>query len=176
MTAAIQIRLSDAHCPQKSSRSAGPEDDAEIREVRRAAACAVRGVCLLRAACQHVFFAKSWQESQGQCEDTEIRSGKQSTACPAHGVCLFAGVFALMCSSQKTGRRTRGRCENTEIRSGSLSIACPVQGVRFYKRTCRMRFSAQKNPPAGKPGDFYQAFAVRWVFSRAITTGGISTS
>lgn len=30
--------------------------------------------------------------------------------------------------------------------------------------------------PAFPPGDFYQAFAVRWVFSRAITTGGISTS
>lgn len=49
VAAALQIRLSDAHCPQKSSRSAGPQDDAEIREVRRAAACAVRGVCLLRA-------------------------------------------------------------------------------------------------------------------------------
>ena len=59
MTAAIQIRLSDAHCPQKSSRSAGPEDDAGIREVRRAAACAAGVFAFLRAACQHVFFAKN---------------------------------------------------------------------------------------------------------------------
>ena len=118
---------------------------------------------------------KAGRKSQGRYGNAE--SGADVCPPPAPpGVFTFTGVFARMCSSQKTGRRTRGRCENTEIRSGSLSIACPVQGVRFYKRTCRMRFSAQKNPPAGKPGDFYQAFAVRWVFSRAITTGGISTS
>lgn len=118
---------------------------------------------------------KAGRKSQGRYGNAE--SGAEVCPPPApFGVFVFTGVFARMCSSQKTGRRTRGRCENTEIRSGSLSIACPVQGVCFYRCACPYAVFRTKNPPAGKPGDFYQAFAVRWVFSRAITTGGISTS
>ena len=92
------------------------------------------------------------------------------------GVFVFTGVFALMCSSQKTGRRTRG---DAKIQKSGAEV-CPSPALsRVFAFTgvpVHMRFSAQKNPPAFPPGDFYQAFAVRWVFSRAITTGGISTS
>lgn len=92
------------------------------------------------------------------------------------GVFVFTGVFALMCSSQKTGRRTRG---DAKIQKSGAEV-CPSPALsRVFAFTgvpVHMRFPAQKNPPAFPPGDFYQAFAVRWVFSRAITTGGISTS
>lgn len=92
--------------------------------------------------------------------------------------CSFLQVCLPACVLRKKSPdwRARGRCENTEIRSGSLSIACPVQGVCFYRCACPHSVFRTKNPPAFPPGDFYQAFAVRWVFSRAITTGGISTS
>ena len=105
------------------------------------------------------------------------KSGAEVCPPPApFGVFVFTGVFARMCSSQKNWQENQGGYGNAE--SGAevcpppaLSRVFAFTGVPAY-----MRFSAQKNPPAGKPGDFYQAFAVRWVFSRAITTGGISTS
>lgn len=105
------------------------------------------------------------------------KSGAESSPPPApFGVFVFTGVFALMCSSQKTGRRTRG---DAKIQKSGAEV-CPSPALsRVFAFTgvpVHMRFSAQKNPPAFPPGDFYQAFAVRWVFSRAITTGGISTS
>ena len=112
-------------------------------------------------------------QTPARCEN---QRSEASSRLPCPG-CSFLQVCLPTCVLCKKLAGEQGtQCEDTEIGSGSLSIACPVQGVRFYKCTCHMRFSAQKNPPAGKPGDFYQAFAVRWVFSRAITTGGISTS
>ena len=134
-----------------------------------------RGVCLLRAWLPTCVLRKKLAGEPRAIRECRIRSGKQSAACAVRGVRFYRYVCPYVFFA-KSWQENQGRCENTEIGSRSLSITCPVQSVRFYRCACPHAVFRTKNPPAGKPGDFYQAFAVRWVFSRAITTGGISTS
>lgn len=109
-----------------------------------------RGVCLLRAACQHVVFRTKihWKKSQEAIRECRIRSGSLSAAYAVRGVhfyrCVCPHVFFA-----KTGRRARGRCENTEIGSGKQSAACPVQGVRFYRSACPHAVFRTKKSPGG---------------------------
>lgn len=136
-----------------------------------------RGVCLFAGGLPTCVLRKKSPDWRAGDNAKIQKSGAESSPPPApFGVFVFTGVFALMCSSQKTGRRTRG---DAKIQKSGAEV-CPSPALSrvfaFTGAPVHMRFSAQKNPPAGKPGDFYQAFAVRWVFSRAITTGGISTS
>ena len=83
------------------------------------------------------------------------KSGAESSPPPApFGVFVFTGVFALMCSSQKTGRRTRG---DAKIQKSGAEF-CPSPALsRVFAFTgvpVHMRFSAQKIPRRESRGIF----------------------
>lgn len=122
-----------------------------------------RGVCLFAGVAANMCSSQKIPrlESQGAMRKYRNRERKSVRRLRRSGCSFLQACLPACVLRKKTGRRTRGRCENTEIRSGSLSIACPVQGVCFYRCACPYAVFRTKNPPAGKPGDFYQAFAVR---------------
>ena len=112
---------------------------------------------------------KAGRKSQGRYGNAE--SGAESSPPPAPpGVFVFYRCVCPHVFFAKNWQENQGGYGNAE----SGAEVCPPPALS--KAYLPHAFSAHKNPPAGKPGDFYQAFAVRWVFSRAITTGGISTS
>ena len=68
-----------------------------------------RGVCLLRAWLPTCALRKKSPDWRAGDNAKIQKSGVESSPPPApFGVFVFTGVFALMCSSQKAGRRTRG--------------------------------------------------------------------
>ena len=83
------------------------------------------------------------------------KSEAESSSLPApFGVFVFTGVFALMCSSQKTGRRTRG---DAKIQKSGAEV-CPSPALSrvfaFTGAPVHMRFSAQKIPRRESRGIF----------------------
>ena len=76
--------------------------------------------------------------------------------------CSFLQVCLPACVLRKKLAGEPG--DNVKIQKSGAEV-CPSPALsRVFTFTgvpAHMRFSAQKNPPAGKPGDFYQAFAVR---------------
>ena len=118
---------------------------------------------------------KAGRKSQGRYGNAE--SGAEVCPPPTpFGVFVFYRCVCPHVFFAKNWQENQGamRKYRNQERKAVRCLPCPrCSLLQAYLSHAVLR---TKNPPAGKPGDFYQAFAVRWVFSRAITTGGISTS
>ena len=79
--------------------------------------------CLLLQVCLSACVLRKKSPAEKARDNVKIQKpGAESSPPPApFGVFVFTGVFALMCSSQKTGRRTRG---DAKIQKSGAEV-CP---------------------------------------------------
>ena len=81
-----------------------------------------RGVCLFAGGLPTCVLRKKSPAEKARDNVKIQKPGAESSPPPApFGVFVFTGVFALMCSSQKTGRRTRG---DAKIQKSGAEV-CP---------------------------------------------------